>query len=159
VKNTVLLTASIWFLWAGPASAQPDLQVFAGITTGVLVGDSADNALHPSGMELRLSTAIMRGTRLEAMTTLGGPDGNRLSGVQLLRERGATDRATIYTSFGLLRAHEPRSPLVKSFPVVAGGAGGRVAINSRVGIQHDLQWLFPLVGFRASIGASVRMGH
>lgn len=157
MRNVLALTVIVWISWLGQASAQPRFEAFAGFTSGMLVGDSADSVLTPRGLDVRLSATIAPGTRLEGMTTPGGPGGDRLSGVQLQRERRTFGPVTTFSSYGLLRAHEPRSPVVKSHPVFAVGAGVRDRINSRFGVQYDLQWLFPLLGFRTSLGATVRL--
>ena len=157
MRNVLALTVIVWISGIGQASAQPGLEAFAGFTSGMLVGGSADSVLTARGLDVRLSTTIAPGTRLEGMTTLGGPDGDRLSGVQLQRERRAIGALTTFSSYGLMRAHEPRSPGVKSYPVFEVGAGFRDRISSRFGVQYDLQWLFPLLGFRTSLGATVRL--
>ncbi len=157
MRKVLALTVIVWISGIGQASAQPGLEAFAGFTSGLLVGGHGDSVLTTTGLDVRLSTPIAPGTRLEGMTTVGGPDGDRLSGVQLLRDRRTIGSVTTFSSYGLLRAHEPRSPGVKSYPVFAIGGGVRDRINSRFGIQYDLQWLSPLLGFRTSLGATVRL--
>jgi hypothetical protein len=157
MRNVLALTVIVWSCGAGVASAQPGIEAFTGFTSAVLVGDSAESVLATRGLDVRLSVPIAPGTRLEGMTTVGGPGGDRLSGVQLLRERRTIGSLTTFSSYSLMRAHEPGSPGVKSYPVLGVGGGFRDRITSRVGLQYDLQWLFPWVGFRTSLGATVRL--
>ena len=145
MRDVLALTMIVWISGIGHASAQPGLEAFAGFTSGLLVGGHGDSVLTTTGLDLRVSTPIAPGTRLEGITTVGGPAGDRLSGVQLLRDRGTVGRSPPFRHTDCCAPMSPHTPASRALQFL------RLAVESgtkstRVPASYDRQWLSPLFG-------------